>query len=160
MPRPIDEMTPESLDREIANHERLGRTDLPRYAELLKARGERGGFDMKRSLDLIFEAARERRFLCYKDVTDAHGLEWDRARHAVNAHLGDLVTWSHRQGLPMVSAIIVSKPNQAEGRMDPDTLKGFIAAAEALGAYDGSEPAKFLKAQQLALFDLAASRTT
>ena len=33
----------------------------------------------------------------------------------------------------MLSAIVVNKPNVETGKMEPDTLKGFIGAARELG---------------------------
>jgi hypothetical protein len=73
-------------------------------------------------------------------------------------HLEDLGAWGHAAGIPMLSAIVVNQENRAGGGMEPGTLKGFIASAERLGLYDGSDPATFLRARQRALFDHASGR--
>jgi hypothetical protein len=151
-PRLIDDMSPQAIDNEIANYERLKKTSLPRYAELVRARGARGGFEVERSKEIILKAAREGRCLSYKELADAYGMDWSVARHPINAHLGDLVAWGAAHGFPMLSAIVVNQANLQTRKMDEITLKGFIAAAARLGLYDGSEPEKFLRTQQDALF--------
>lgn len=154
-PRPIAQMSPKDIDNEIGSYERLRKTGLPRYAELVKTRGTRGGFDVRRSADIILSAAREGRFMSYKELADAYGMDWSVARYPINGHLGDVVSWGASQGMPMLSAIIVNQSNLQSGEMDPQTLKGFIAAAERLGLYDRTEPSAFLQAQQQALFAYA-----
>ena len=54
-------------------------------------------------------------------------------------------------GWPMLSAIVVNKPNIATGKMDPATLKGFVTAARALG-HAVTDEEGFLRKQQAAVF--------
>lgn len=54
----------------------------------------------------------------------------------------------------MLSAIVVNKEHLADGDMEEETLKGFIAAATRLGRYKGGDKRAFLKAEQDALFTL------
>jgi len=54
----------------------------------------------------------------------------------------------------MLSAIVVNKPNVASGRMEPETLKGFIAAAKELGLSVTDEET-FLRDQQRLVFEWA-----
>ncbi len=57
----------------------------------------------------------------------------------------------------MLSAIVVNKPNVATGKMDPETLDGFIKAARQLGHIVTDEEA-FLKEQQKLVFRWAQSK--
>jgi hypothetical protein len=50
-------------------------------------------------------------------------------------------------GWPMLSAIVVNKPNVQTGDMEPETLRGFVAAARELG-YPITDQVAFLKEQQ------------
>ncbi|WP_281825791.1 hypothetical protein [Jannaschia rubra] len=151
MAKAVSEMSDNQLDAEIANHERLGETRRPRYDDLLEARGRRSGLDFETSLALIARAAAEGRYLSYGEVADENGADWNAIRHAMNAHLGDLVRWAHLRGLPMVSAIVVNKRHIGTGDMDPSTLKGFSVAARQLG-YDFDDADAFLRDQQSAVF--------
>ena len=54
----------------------------------------------------------------------------------------------------MLSAVVVNKPNVASGNMEPETLKGFIAAARELGLSITDEKA-FLRDQQRRVFEWA-----
>ncbi|MEO8115215.1 MAG: hypothetical protein ABI655_12590, partial [Phenylobacterium sp.] len=62
-----------------------------------------------------------------------------------------LVEHAHYLRWPMLSAMIVNKTHRETGEMEPETLAGFIAAAEAL-RHDVSDPMAFLKAQQRLCF--------
>jgi hypothetical protein len=56
----------------------------------------------------------------------------------------------------MLSAIVVNKPNVRSGTMEPETLKGFIAAVHDLG-YQVTDEEGFLREQQASVFEWAAS---
>jgi hypothetical protein len=51
----------------------------------------------------------------------------------------------------LLSAIVVNKPNVETGKMEPDTLKGFIGAARELG-YPIADEQAFPKEQQARVF--------
>jgi len=147
----------------IDNHEKQGATDRPLYMAALTELGRRSSFSFEVSLKLIEEAASETRFLSYGDVAAANGVDWNSAYRQISAHLWELVRFGHGKGLPMLTAVIVSKPNQKDGQMEGPTLEGFTKAAEALGyrnkdnqriSVSMSESAKlaFLREQQAAIF--------
>ena len=54
----------------------------------------------------------------------------------------------------MLSAIVVNKSNVDSGKMEPETLKGFIQAARDLG-HTVTNELSFLKTQQKKVFDWA-----
>jgi len=55
----------------------------------------------------------------------------------------------------MLGAVVVNKPNIATGSMEPESLKGFIAAARELG-YSITDEEAFLREQQR-VFEWAAA---
>jgi hypothetical protein len=56
----------------------------------------------------------------------------------------------------MLSAVVVNKQNVASGSMEPETLKGFIAAARELG-FSITDEETFLREQQRRVFEWAKS---
>jgi hypothetical protein len=68
----------------------------------------------------------------------------------------ELVEYAHRRGWPLISSIVVNKPNVGSGSMESDTLKGFIAAAHLLG-YPVTDEVEFLRDQQSRVFAWASS---
>lgn len=56
----------------------------------------------------------------------------------------------------MLSAIVVNKSNVRSGAMEPETLKGFVAAARDLG-YPVTDAEAFLREQQTRVFAWAAT---
>ena len=93
------------------------------------------------------QAAKEKRFLSYKELADASGAEWNQVHYAIGEHLWKLVQYAHWKRWPLLSAIVVNKPNVATGKMEPETLKGFIAAARELD-YPILDEEAFLREQQ------------
>ncbi len=77
--------------------------------------------------------------------------KWTKVRYVMPKHLWGLVEYAHRKGWPMLSAIVVNKSNTMTGKMKPNTLKGFIRAAQTLGLSVLDEEA-FLKEQQQKVF--------
>ena len=100
---------------------------LQAMAEL--ARREGHGLDFHTSMRIVRDAAGEGRFLSYKELADASGVDWGKAHYAIGGHLWDLIEYAHRRDWPLLSAVVVNKPNVATGEMEPETLKGFINAA-------------------------------
>ncbi|MGB0439880.1 MAG: hypothetical protein ACPGFC_07225, partial [Paracoccaceae bacterium] len=144
-------LTDQHLKTLIQDHKTQGATDRPLYQLALKELDRRTPYQLQISLDLIIQAARDRRFLTYKELADAHGIPWSVARLTLPAHLWTLVEWAHGEGLPMLSAIIVTKHNRHTGRMEPPTLAGFIEAAHQLG-HTVTDAETFLRDQQRAIF--------
>ncbi|MBB4143121.1 hypothetical protein [Rhizobium rhizoryzae] len=142
----------------IANYQRLERVDDPYYLEALSemARRKGGGLEFEKTFSAVLKAAKERRFLSYKQLADESGVEWLKVRYAANQHLGDLIEYAHRRGWPLLSAIIVNQQNLEDGHMEPSTLRGFYEAARSLG-YAVADEKAFLKDQQQRVFEWAAT---
>lgn len=56
----------------------------------------------------------------------------------------------------MLSAVVVNKPNVESGKIEVETLRGFVSAAWDLG-YPISDEEAFLREQQACVFEWAAS---
>lgn len=156
-PRPISEYSTRELQNLVKNHRDRHRTNEPRYLEAFEELGRRKGqgFDFKTSLRLIRETASKHRFLSYKELSDANGLEWSKVHYAINDHLGDLIEYAHQRGLPLLSAVVVNARHIDTGAMEPSSLAGFANAARALG-YVFTDDEAFLRDQQNRVFDWAA----
>src|SRR5579883_988166 len=135
MPRQIEELSDQEIQNLIENHRRKKLTSEPRYLEALAERARRKGHGLNfpTSFKTIRAAAQEGRFLSYKQLADASGADWNKVHYAMNWHLWELVEYAHRHGWPMLSAVVVNQKNLETGEMEPDTLKGFIGAAQELG---------------------------
>jgi hypothetical protein len=160
MPKEIDvaRLDTERLRNLIANYRTKRATNSPVYLNALRELEHRtgGGLDFEKSYQAIREAARERRFLSYKELADASGAEWSKVHYGVGGHLWRLVEYAHRKGWPMLSAIVVNQSNVATGKMEPGTLKGFIRAARDLDHVVTSE-SDFLREQQELVFRWGSS---
>ncbi len=154
----VGELNEKQLVAVVANYRRKEMTYDPYYLEALEelARRKGAGLDFGKTLRAVLGAARERRFLSYKQLADESGLEWSRVRYAMNRHLGDLIEYAHRRGWPLLSAIVVNQQHLGDGAMEPSTLKGFCEAARCLG-YEFDEGQAFLREQQLRVFEWAAT---
>lgn len=159
MPVDLTTKSKQELQNLIDNHRRKGVTDTPLYLEALRElnRQKAPGLDFEKSYRIIIQAASEGRFLSYKDLADESDAAWTQVHYAIGSHLWDLVEYGHKRGWPMLSAIVVNKPNVATGRMEPETLKGFVGAARALGCeFDDDEA--FLAKQQQEVFRWARTK--
>lgn len=65
--------------------------------------------------------------------------------------------YADRKGWPLLSSIVVNKPNVTTGKMEPETLKGFIAAARLLEKPITDEEG-FLREEQERVFAWAQGR--
>jgi hypothetical protein len=141
------------LDNLIDNHRRHNKRHADLYIEALAERARRRGkgLSFEKSFDLILAAARQGRYLSYKELADASGAVWTQVHYSIGQHLWDLVEYADRRGWPMLSAIVVNKPNVATGDMDEETLRGFVGAARLLG-HSVTDEKQFLRAQQTKVF--------
>lgn len=77
------------LENLVENHRRKQVTNSPLYVdaiqELEKRKGK--GLDFDKSLSIILNAAKERRFLSYKELADASGADWSQVHYAIGEHL-------------------------------------------------------------------------
>src|ERR1700676_3971130 len=110
-----------------------------------------------RLYQIIRGAAKERRFLSYKELSNASGADWGQVHYAIFKHLWNLLEYAHRNNWPMLTAIVVNQLNVGTGKMDPKTLKGFITAARDLG-YAVTDEESFLREQQARVFAWAGGR--
>lgn len=153
----LQEQTDQQLKNLIENHRRQGAVQADLYlaalAEFDRRKGK--GLEFQKSFDVIQAAARERRFVSYKELADASGTTWNRVHLTMGQHLGRLVEYAERRDWPMLSAIVVNKPNVKSGKMEPDTLQGFVAAARELG-HEVTDESAFLREQQERVFEWAA----
>jgi hypothetical protein len=156
----VANLTVNELRTLLANHRIKARTDAPLYVEALAelARREGKGLNFEKTKEIVLRAARESRFVSYKDLADASGVDWVQVRYAIGGHLFQLIEYAHLRGWPLLSAIVVNKPNVATGDMEPSTLKGFVGGARALKIPIADE-IMFLREEQQRVFSWARSET-
>jgi hypothetical protein len=155
----VANLSDQQLKNIIDNHRRQGATDRALYLQALEeeARRSGNGLDFNKTFEVIRRAAQARRFVSYKELADASGAEWNKVHYSMGKHLWSLVEFAHRKGWPMLSAIVVNQGNVTTGQMEPNTLKGFVAAAKDLGFSITDEEA-FLREQQRRVFEWARSK--
>ena len=82
MPIDVETLSTGQLENLIVNHRRKRATNAPlsidALRELEKRKGK--GLDFEKSLSIILEAAREVRFLSYRELADANGADWSQVR--------------------------------------------------------------------------------
>jgi hypothetical protein len=157
-PVPLDvaKLSDKQLTNIIENHRRKGATHSRVYVDALaeQARRTGKGLDFDKSFEVIRRAAAENRFVSYKELADASGADWNQVHYSIGGHLWSLVEYAHRNGWPLLSAVVVNKQNVMSGSMEPETLKGFIAAARKLG-FSITDEESFLREQQHRVFEWA-----
>ncbi|RVC72502.1 hypothetical protein EN766_23440 [Mesorhizobium sp. M2A.F.Ca.ET.046.02.1.1] len=143
----------EKLDNLIENHRAKKATDAPLYIQALAERARRkgNGLDFTTSLKAILKAAREQRFLGYKELADESGADWNKVYLSIGKHLDELAEYAHRKGWPLISAIVVNKENVETGKLEPKSLKGFITIARAL-RHPVADEIAFLSDEQKRVF--------
>ncbi len=158
MPIDVTKLSEDQLKNFLENHRRRKATSAPAYVDALREWQVRKakGLEFDKSFRIIKAAAREHRFLSYKELADASGADWNQIHYAIGQHLWDLVEFAHLNDWPMLSAIVVNKPNVGSGTMEPETLKGFIDAARLLD-YAVTDEQAFLREQQAKVFAWASA---
>lgn len=155
---PIDptKLSDEGLQNLIENYRRKKATHEKIYSDAIAEQGRRKGkgLNFETTVRVVREAALRGEFISYGEVAEASGADWKKVRHAIGPHLDDLIEYCHLHGLPLLSAIVVNKPNLKTGELDPDSLKGFIAGVRRVEIPVGDERA-FLKQSQKEVFDWA-----
>jgi hypothetical protein len=149
--------TLEEIENLIANYEHVGKKTHPIYLEALQEREIRkgGGLDFKKSFDIIRSAAEKGRFVSYKDLADASGVEWTKVHYSIGPHLGKLIVYCYGKGWPPLSAIVVNKQHVATGDMEESALHGFLSGVESVGySVDGNGEAA-LRVFQRQVFEWA-----
>lgn len=143
---------------QIANYRRNKKTSDPFYFSLLEESSRRfgKGFDFEKTLVAVKQAAKEGRFLAYKELADRSGCEWSKVRYAIPKHLQALLEYCHARGLPLLSSIVVNKHNAKTGTLDEAALSGFVRGVEETGIRV-DDPEAFLRAEQQKTFEWARS---
>ena len=157
MPIDPNALSDNELDNLIANYGRRGVHDAIYISALsIKAKRKGKGLDFEKTMNAIGEAASKGRFIGYGELAEASGADWTKVRYAIGPHLDDLVEYCHRRGWPLLSAIVVNKPNVKTGELEADSLKGFVAGARSAGIPVTDDYA-FLRGQQSKVFEWAGS---
>lgn len=140
----------------IANHERLGRTDAPTYADAQAelARRSTRTLDVGVTRGAILRSARKREFLTYGDVARENGVVWSKAYRPIAAHLDEVMRLAHARNEPLITAIVVNEAGRRTGALDDNSRKGFIEGARRLGI-EPTNAQSFLRQQQLNTFEAA-----
>jgi 5-methylcytosine-specific restriction enzyme B len=110
--------------------------------------------DLNKSYKVILEQARQGKFVTYGKVAEASGVEWKKARRPIPPHLDNLVRIAHERGWPLITAIVVNKENLETGRLEGESLSGFLSAVKKLDL-TVDDPQAFLHQQQKAVFQWA-----
>jgi ribosomal protein S25 len=123
------------------------------YVNALAEQGRRQhkGLVFDTTVAAIRAAAAERRFITYGEIASANGVSWSVARRPMNKHLEAVVEWAARNGLPLITAIVVDQPAVGTGAMSDSAMSGFMRAARKFGHIVTDERA-FLGDQQQAVF--------
>lgn len=157
----LDKLDDEQIANLLENYRKAGKTEEPKYMEILAEYARRWGkgLSFEKSIAAIRDAASRGQFLSYKQLAEASGLNWSFAvRHVMPSHLWNLLEYSYRNGLPLLSAIVVNQKNVGTGDMEPETLRGFIAGVRDLGL-PVTDDRQFLKEQQAEIFGRAKEGT-
>ena len=155
----VTSLTDEQLSTLIENHRAKSKTTLPLYHDAMAEQQKRGsaGLILETTVKALVHAARQRRFISYKDVATANGAIFNKVRFRMNKHLDDVLYYCHQTKIPFLTAIVVPKPNLVSGKQDADTLKGFVAGIERLGLPVTAEE-DFLRQEQRRVFDWASKQ--
>ncbi len=103
------------------------------------------------SYKAILAAARQGHFITYGEVATASDVDWKKARRPMPLHLDRLLQICHERGWPLVTAIVVSRDNLESGKLEGDSLAGFVAGVRKLGV-SIDDPQAFLQDQQQKVF--------
>ena len=154
MSAPLADKTVDQLVNIVANHRAAGKTQTDMFAAALRALDARRhkGFDLQTSLDFLIGAARARRFVSYKDVATANGIEWAKARRAISAHLDAVCEYAASRKMPLLTAIVVNAEGVADGSMSVEARTGYMLTATRLGR-GGADPQAAVAAEQQRVFD-------
>jgi hypothetical protein len=85
MPIDIEKLSTPQIETLIQNHRTKKATEAPLYADALRELEKRKGkgLDFDKSLSIIWQAAREGRYLSYKELADASGADWLQVHYEV-----------------------------------------------------------------------------
>ena len=159
MPIEVATLTDDQLSNLINNHRAKSATTAPLYLEAVAEQQKRhtAGLDIEATVRVLTTAARQRRFISYKEVAGASGAKFNKVRFRINRHLDDVLEYCHRNGMPFLTAIVVPIPNLETGKQKPETLKGFVAGVQRLGVSVINED-DYMEKEQQRVFDWARAQ--
>ncbi len=142
------------------NHEAQHATERTLYKEVVAEldRREAGELDLARTLGVITTAARERRYVSYKDVAAASGVAWSaKMKSIIGTHLDEVARSAFKSHDIVLPAIVVNVSNVATGELDPASLRGFVRMVSELRGQehvpeDAVAGRALLKQEQAAVF--------
>jgi hypothetical protein len=151
----LEAKTTKELETIVANCQRLKRTGDARCLAASKILQDRrnGDYNMEKTVATILDHGQRGRFLSYRDVASASGLEWGNVFRQISPHLDAVCSYSHCKGWPLLTAIVVSHQNLASGEMTVANRKGFLEAAKGAGRNVDIEDVAFVKREQQRVFD-------
>ena len=122
-PRTLDD---KGLQNFIDNYRRKSATDQQAYIDALAEQAKRNGrgLDFATTMRVIKEAASQGRYISYGELAEQSGADWNKVRYAMGPHLDALLEYCHRNGLPLLSAIVVNRPNLKSGKLEPELAQG------------------------------------
>jgi len=143
------------LETIIRNCERLGRITETIYLDAKREIAGRrsGNLAPEKTIRAIVQCGREGRYMSYKDIADANGMEWAKCRRLVPAHLDQICEYTEQRGWPLITAIVVNKANVATGTMTDDNRNGFLRAARLFGRTIDIDEDAFLRRKQRRVFE-------
>ena len=155
----LESKSSQELENIVANHRRLKKYGAPLFlaALVLLERRKAGGFDIEKTVRIIRGYAVDRKFISYKDIADASGLEWSRIHWTVGPHLVNVCEFAHGKGWPLLSEIVVNTDKIDTGEMKAANSEAFVEAAEIVGRDVGAYRTRFVRSEQQRVFDWATS---
>ncbi|WP_292429097.1 AAA family ATPase [Mesorhizobium sp.] len=110
--------------------------------------------EINKSYRAILAAARQGRFITYGEVAQASEVEWRKARRPMPSHLDRLLQVCHAREWPLITSIVVSRENLESGKLEGESLSGFVAGVRKLGV-TVDDPETFLRQKQQEVFSWA-----
>ena len=112
--------------------------------------------NLEKTYAAILAAARNREFITYGELAAASGLPWKQARPQIGRHLDRFTLLTHQRGCPLLSSVVVTKPNRKRGAIEGRQLEGLLSAAELVGL-PATDSQKFVSEQQERVFAWAVT---
>ncbi len=152
----FSKLTDEQVQNVKDNYARQKLFDRPEYSAAVLELQKRLGpeLNIEKTIKFILSKAREGQFVTYGEVAEVNGCTWSKVRRKIPTHLDRVLEMAHARGAPYITANVVNQKNRDTGKLDPESLSGFIKGVERLGDRV-DEPEGFLKRHQNQTFEYA-----
>ena len=114
------------------------------------------GLNLEKTYAAVLTTARNRSFITYGELAAASNIPWNQARLQIGRHLDSFTLLTSQRGCPLLSSIVVTKPNKGTGAIEGRQLEGLLAAAE-LAGLSVADPQTFVRQEQERVFAWAAT---